>query len=219
MTVVAAMPVAVVADAATRGATIVDIRDREAFAEGHLPGSINLELGEAVSTYTKWVVPPGSRIILVGPEPTSANVAATAEAADVLSRTGDGRQVIGRLLGGVPAWQAAGRPVRRYALARMRDLLDASVGRDGGERPRVLDVRAPSEWDEDGFLPGATGLFLADLPARLDGLARDQEWWVVCATGGRAAVAASVLDAADVPVRLVGRGGVIGWVERFAAAT
>jgi hypothetical protein len=31
-------------------------------------------------------------------------------------------------------------------------------------------------------------------------------------------VAASYLDGQGVPVRLVGRGGVIGWVERFEAA-
>jgi rhodanese-related sulfurtransferase len=114
----------------------------------------------------------------------------------------------------------------------MRDLWDASVGE--GRAVRVLDVRAPSEWTDDGMLPGSETIYVADLPARLaagpgaltpraGALAPDEpmaadEWWVVCATGIRASLAASVLDAAEIPVRLVARGGVIGWVERFEAA-
>jgi rhodanese-related sulfurtransferase len=101
----------------------------------------------------------------------------------------------------------------------MRDLWDARVGE--GRAVRILDVRAPAEWNDDGLLPGSETVYVADLPARLsagDPIEGDDEWWVVCATGIRASLAASVLDAADVPVRLVARGGVIGWVERFEAA-
>ncbi len=216
---VAALPGAAVERLIADGAIVVDVRQREEFAAGHLPGSINLESGEGLPQFGAWVLPQDSTIVLVGPEPASASAAATTEAAALLARTGGQRRVVGRLLGGVPAWQASGRPIRRYPLARMRDLLDASAGRDPTERPLVLDVRAPAEWGEDGLLPGATNVWLADLPLRVDDLARDREWWVVCATGARAAVAASILDAADVPVRLVGRGGVIGWVERFAEAS
>ena len=42
--------------------------------------------------------------------------------------------------------------------------------------------------------------------------------WVMCSSGHGAAIAASLLDRADVPVRLVARGGAIGWIERFERA-
>jgi rhodanese-related sulfurtransferase len=56
--------------------------------------------------------------------------------------------------------------------------------------------------------PGSHGLFVADVPGRLDEVPGDRESWVICASGLRAAVAASVLDAAGRPVRLVAERGV-----------
>ncbi len=41
-------------------------------------------------------------------------------------------------------------------------------------------------------------------------------WWRDM-RGGRAALAASILDAQGFDVRLVDRGGAVGWPERFAA--
>ncbi len=76
-------------------------------------------------------------------------------------------------------------------------------------------VRQPAEWRDDGSIPGSLQLFVADLPARIGELPRDDELWVVCTTGHRAAIAASLLDRADIPVRLVHRGGTVGWIERF----
>ena len=82
----------------------------------------------------------------------------------------------------------------------------------------VLDVRQPAEWRDDGSIPGSRRIFVADLPAQIDDLPRDEELWVMCSSGHGAAIAASLLDRADVPVRLVARGGAIGWIERFERA-
>jgi rhodanese-related sulfurtransferase len=49
---------------------------------------------------------------------------------------------------------------------------------------------------------------VADLPDRVGQLDRDVDWLVACRTGTRAAIAASVLDAAGVPARPVVDGGV-----------
>jgi rhodanese-related sulfurtransferase len=37
--------------------------------------------------------------------------------------------------------------------------------------------------------------------------------WAICASGFRSAIAASLMDAAGVPVRLVGKGGVGDWLR------
>ena len=47
---------------------------------------------------------------------------------------------------------------------------------------------------------------------------KDQEVWTICASGHRAALAASLLDAADIPVRLVSRGGVSEWLAKAESA-
>jgi hydroxyacylglutathione hydrolase len=194
------------------GAWVVDGRDRAAFAEAHLPGSLNIELSESFATYVGWMVPFEAPLVLVLPEPVGE---AAVEAATQLLRIGYDR-VTGFLAGGVAGWAASGRPTRAYPTATMRDLYDAVVGR--GEDIDVLDVRQPAEWRDDGSIPGSRQVFVADLPPIIDELPRDREQWIVCTTGHRASIAASLLDAAGVPTRLIGRGGVIGWSERFEAA-
>jgi rhodanese-related sulfurtransferase len=77
----------------------------------------------------------------------------------------------------------------------------------------VLDVRQPLEW-ATGSVPGSLQVHLGDLPARLDRIPRDREVWTACASGHRASIAASLLDRAGVPVRLVARGGVPEWLAR-----
>jgi rhodanese-related sulfurtransferase len=215
---VAVLPAPVVERLQHDGAALVDVREREAFASGHLPGALNVELGEAFGQYLGWLVGTSRPVVLITPEPASVAREATDDAAALLARTG--HRVVGRLLGGVDAWQAAGRPLRRYPVSTMRELYDLAVGE--GRPVSILDVRPASEWAADGGLPGSERVFVPELPGRLSELATPRHgipWWVVCTTGIRAAVAASYLDSEGIPVRLVGRGGVIGWIERFEAAS
>jgi rhodanese-related sulfurtransferase len=202
-----------------RGAIVVDLRDRAEFAAGHIPGALNIELADAFATYVGWTVPFDAPIVLVAPEPAGRSAEAAAEAALALVRIGYER-VLGRVAGGMPGWIASGRPVRSYPIATMRELYEARVG-EGRDLP-VLDVRQPAEWRDDGAIRGSELVFVADLPGELERLrgrvTGPDSWWMVCTTGHRASIAASILDAAGIPVTLVARGGVIGWVERFEAA-
>src|SRR6185437_15187885 len=58
----------------------------------------------------------------------------------------------------------------------------------------VLDVRGAGEW-KDGHLPGATHIYLGDLPARAAELPHDRPIVVHCQGGTRASIAASILRA------------------------
>jgi glyoxylase-like metal-dependent hydrolase (beta-lactamase superfamily II)/rhodanese-related sulfurtransferase len=75
--------------------------------------------------------------------------------------------------------------------------------------PFVLDVREPSEFAE-WSIPTATNVPLADLPARVEALPRDQEIVVTCSAGGRSARAAEMLAAAGLHVANL-RGGMGAW--------
>ena len=185
---------------AMRGAVVVDGRDRAAFAAGHLPGSLNVELGDDFASYVGWLVPFGASLALVLPEPAAE---ALAEAVTQLLRIGYER-VAGWLEGGIDAWQAAGRPLERYPLV---DLREAAANRDA---TTVLDVRQPNEWRQ-GVVPGSRQIFVADLPGRLAELPRDRPVTVLCQSGHRASIAASVLDGAGFDVRLVAEGGTAEW--------
>jgi glyoxylase-like metal-dependent hydrolase (beta-lactamase superfamily II)/rhodanese-related sulfurtransferase len=188
------------------GAWIVDARDRRAFAGAHLPGALNVELDSSFGTYVGWLTPFDSPLVLVLPEPSGE---AWAEAVTQLVRIGY-EHVEGVLDGGLDAWQAGGRPVRSYPTAGVDDLCRAYME---GRSPRVLDVRQQAEWDA-GHIPGSLHVHLGDLPGRVGEIPRDREVWVACASGYRAAMAASLLDRAGVPVRLLAEGGVPEWLAR-----
>ena len=196
--------------AASGGATIVDARDRTAFAAGHIRGALNIELDGTFAGYVGWLVPFASKVALVLPEgQADALEAATTE----LVRIGY-EWVPGFLEGGMPAWAEAGRPVATFETTTMREMHDDQTGRDGRV---LLDVRQPIEWQQDGVVPGAERIFVADLPARLAELPAGAAVTVFCRSGSRAAIAASMLDAAGVDVRVVTEGGAARWPEPLAA--
>ncbi len=182
------------------GAWVVDGRDRRAFAAAHIPGSIAIELDDSFASYVGWIVPFGAPIVLVLPEGRQEQEAAL-EAATQLFRIG--YEAEGYLQGGVEAWVEAGRLVRSYPVASVDELATAV----GEGRARVLDVRQQTEWD-GGHLEGSTHLFVGELDERIAEIPRDREVWTVCATGHRAAMAASLLDRNGIPVRVVTPGGV-----------
>jgi glyoxylase-like metal-dependent hydrolase (beta-lactamase superfamily II)/rhodanese-related sulfurtransferase len=188
------------------GAWVVDARDRRAFADAHVPGSVNIELDSTFGTYVGWVTPFNAPLLLVLPEPVRP---ALQEAVTQLIRIGYER-LLGHAAGGLEAWQSQGRPVRSYPTAGVDDLCQAYLG---GRPIQVLDVRQRVEWDT-GYVPGSLRIHLGDLPARLADVPRDTEVWTACASGHRASIAASLLDRAGIPVRLVAAGGVPEWLAR-----
>ena len=188
------------------GATIVDARDRESFAASHLEGAINIELDGTFAGYVGWLIPFGEKVALVLPDGEGALATATTE----LLRIGYER-VVGWLEGGVPAWAATGRPTGSYETATMRQLHDERAGGAGDDI--LLDVRQPIEWENDGVVPGAERIFVADLPARLAELPAGASVSVFCKSGSRAAIAASLLDRAGVEVRVVTHGGAARWPD------
>jgi hydroxyacylglutathione hydrolase len=179
------------------GAWIVDARDRDEFAAGHIPGSVNIELNSGFGSYVGWMLPFGAPVILVLPDPAEDSAA---EAATQLLRIG-WSQVPGYLAGGISAWTGG---LRSYPTASVPELCDAMT-RQGNLL--VLDVRQELEWAW-GTIPGSRTVFVADLPRQLDTIPRDRPAWVICSNGHRASIAASLLDAAGIPVRLIGAGSV-----------
>jgi rhodanese-related sulfurtransferase len=157
-------------------------------------------------------VPFGAVVVLVLPDPFED---AAVEAGTQLFRIGYER-IVGALDGGVAAWEAAGGTLSSYpvtsALATAR-----TIAR--GETPHLLDVRYPQEWRDDGSVAGAIELSIGDLSSRLDELPRDEPITVMCRSGSRASIAASMLDAAGFDVRLMATGGAPDIAEATPDAT
>jgi rhodanese-related sulfurtransferase len=164
-----------------------------------------VELADDFGSYVGWVAPFGVPVALVLPAPERDGLQ---EAVTQLLRVGYER-VAGVLAGGIEAWARAGLPLAAYGTTDVDELCRAYRS---GAPPAVLDVRQRTEWDA-GRIPGSRHVFVGDLPGRLGELPADREQWAICATGHRASIAASLLDAAGIPVRLVARGGVEDWLR------
>ncbi len=180
------------------GATLVDAREREAVAQGHIPGALAVELSDSFASYVGWLLPVGTPLVLVLPDPVAD---AAEDAIAQLLRIGFD-SVVGILAGGMEAWVASDGHVTAYPTVSGRELAAAD-----GPAPHYLDVRDPYEWAETGTAPGALTIPFWDLPSRIGELPRDAPITVMCKAGGRASVAASLLDAGGLDVRVVTRGG------------
>ncbi|MFE7860769.1 rhodanese-like domain-containing protein [Streptomyces sp. NPDC057403] len=165
------------------GEWVVDLRNRVAFAQGHVAGSFNFEAEGQLATYLAWLIPWGKPVTLLAESPEQL-----AAAQRELVRVGIDRPAAAAT-GGPAQWLREGEEPAAFARGTFADL----AGR-AGDDVVVLDVRRASE-RSDGYIEGSVHIPIHTLPRRL-GEVPDGEVWVHCAGGMRAAVAASLLDAA-----------------------
>jgi hydroxyacylglutathione hydrolase len=183
------------------GAVVLDTRAPEAFGGGHVPGALNAGHGAAFPTWAGTVLDPGASVVLVLDSP-----------ADLWPVTWDLLRIgyplpLGWLAGGMMAWRTHALTIERLpqiTVHELRHRLD-TVDID------LLDVRQPAEWAA-GHIPGATFLTGAELPRRLpDVPRRGKPLAVICGSGYRSSVSASLLHArTDLDVVNV-LGGMTAW--------
>ncbi|GAA5050059.1 MBL fold metallo-hydrolase [Streptomyces similanensis] len=165
------------------GEWVVDLRGRIAFAEGHVAGSFNFEADGKLATYLAWLIPWGKPVTLLAESPEQL-----ASAQRELVRVGIDR----------PAAAATGKPERWVAegasLASFPRSTFAGLAERGTDGVVVLDVRRDSE-RAGGHIAGSVHIPVHEVRQRL-GEVPAGTVWVHCAGGARAAIAASLLDAA-----------------------
>jgi rhodanese-related sulfurtransferase len=163
------------------GEWVVDLRDRTAFAAGHLAGSLGFELSTNFVTYLGWLYRWGTPLTLIG-ESMDQIAAAKRE----LVRIGIDR-LAGVAAGDIAALGEGGR-LRSYPVSDFAGLAKELTERD----VHVLDARRNDERARGGVV-GSQHIPLHELGDRIDEVPPG-EVWVYCGSGYRAAVAASVLD-------------------------
>jgi hydroxyacylglutathione hydrolase len=181
-------PVSRMGDLLAVGALVVDTRPAADFAAAHIPGTINIPLNRAFTTWAGWLVPYGREFYLVI---DSARGEALEGAVRDLTMIGLDR-VAGYLDGAemLEAWRTTGATLSitpQMSVAELRERL-------GGDAVTVIDVRGRAEW-EAGHLPGVPNIPLGLLPDRLDELPARGQIVLHCETASRSAIAASLLEA------------------------
>ena len=172
------------------GEWVVDLRQRTAFAAGHLPRSLNFELGTNFVTYLGWLYAYGEPLTLIGESEEQV-----AQARRELVRIGVD-DLAGAAIGDIEAL-AGGQALRSY---RVSDFAGLAAARQ--QAPvQVLDARRDDERAQ-GYVRGSQHVPLHELPVRLDEVPTG-EVWLYCGSGYRASIAASVLDSPGRQVVLI----------------
>jgi glyoxylase-like metal-dependent hydrolase (beta-lactamase superfamily II)/rhodanese-related sulfurtransferase len=170
---------AAIRTAVEAGDWVVDLRNRVAFAAGHVPGTVNIGLDGSLATHLGWIVPGDAAVTLLGPTPEEIR-----DAVRELSRVGITPTAHAT---GTPDEWTDDRGLRTHPRADFADL-------DTVRRHRpivVLDVRRDLE-HAAGHLDDVVHIPLHELLGRLHEIP-DGEVWVHCAGGYRAAIATSLL--------------------------
>ncbi len=169
-------------EAMASGAAVLDLRPADEFARGHVPGTLSIPLNKSFSTWAGWLVPYDQPIHLIATERDVAK--AVRELAmiglDLVAAAYEPRVLT--------EFRDQGGTLRTVTRSESRAL----AGRIQRGEVTVVDVRNRSEFDA-GHIPGALHIPVGHLPSRLGEIPRHQPTVLHCQTGGRSAIAASVL--------------------------
>lgn len=165
------------------GAIVLDVRDKDAFAAGHIPRSIFIGLDGSFAPWVGALVADTEQpILLLAPEGREE------EAVIRLSRVGFDN-TLGYLKGGFEAWKEASMEydtVSRISAPELESLMQEE------DDIRVFDVRKESEYLSE-HLEGAENAPLDFLNQHLEQFSASGIHYLHCASGYRSMVATSIL--------------------------
>lgn len=165
--------------ALNNGAAVIDTRSPKQFGDGHLPGSINIGIGSpSFSTWAGFMVRGDRPIVLVvDSERDMRN--ARLELARISFDNLTGYITIDRLT------------ERQRTPQISAEQLKVSMKNNG---PFILDVRTPNEW-KSNHIEGAWHVPLSSFAKQVPELPRDRQIAIICGSGYRSSIAASLLQA------------------------
>jgi len=177
-----------------RRALVIDTRPAAEFAEGHLAGTINIPLNGSFVTWAGWLVRTDEFYLIVDAATAAARLPELARSLALIG--------IDRISGYFDEGAIHGD--RRTAQITATDLAPrlSSVA--------IVDVRGANEW-ASGHLPGAIHITLGYLAERAGELPAGRPIVVQCQSGGRSAIAASVLEGLGFSNVTNLTGGITAW--------
>ncbi|MEV6816889.1 rhodanese-like domain-containing protein, partial [Micromonospora sp. NPDC051296] len=164
------------------GAVVVDARDPQEYAAGHVRGAINIPADGRFAETAGSVITPDRQVLVVAPQDREEEIVVR------LARIGFDH-VAGYLREPEAAFLEMVADMTRASRLTATELRGAL---DTAEPPTVLDVRNAGE-REQGAVDGSLHIPLAELTRRLDEVPADRPIVVHCAGGYRSSVAASLL--------------------------
>ena len=162
---------------------LVDVRSASAFLGAHLPSSLSIPV-DMISAFAGWFLEPDDSIVLI-----AENARQAERSARYLARIGYD-DVRGFLAPSLAAWAATGGDFGTLPVLDAKEVHERIENQP--DNWALLDVRKIDEVRDEN-IGDALHVFLGELPAELDELDQSRHYTVMCASGVRATIAASLL--------------------------
>jgi hydroxyacylglutathione hydrolase len=167
------------------GALLIDVRTDQQFDDAHIPGAVaNPMIRAGFGSKLAWLADREQEIIFIGRDDADGRRAGQLAVAVGIRHLG------GFLRGGMTSWRQERRAVERIERVSVEDL---PARADAEPNLQLLDVRERDEWSA-GHIRGSMLAVWHDIAAIPDGLDPSRPIAVMCASGQRAATAASLLQ-------------------------
>lgn len=164
---------------------VLDTRNAALFAQGFVPGAVNIGLDGQFAPWVGMLLRDVSQPLLLVTEAGREEESVTR-----LSRVGFD-QVLGYLEGGIEAWVKAGEELDRVQTASVLEILPEL---QGAKLP-VVDLRRQGEY-ASGHLQNAENLPLDSIHDWIENLrTKTEHFYIHCQGGYRSMIAASILQA------------------------
>ncbi|PUB32727.1 hydroxyacylglutathione hydrolase [Elizabethkingia sp. YR214] len=160
-----------------KGISIIDARNKMDFAQGFIPGSLNIQGNNSFSTWAGWLLSYQEEFILICDDQQIEDLTRK------LMRVG--LDNIYGYISNINDLDIELQTVDIVSLDEMKTYI---------HRPdiQIVDVRSESEY-KAGHIAGADHVFLGTLPDNLDKISKDKQVIIHCQSGDRSAIAYSVL--------------------------
>ena len=168
-----------IAKALKSGSWIVDLRNRDSWASGHVKGTLSFGIDGSMATYLGWMFPYEKELILL-----SESASDITDAQRELVRIGIDRPA-GSYLGKISDFSDLGS-TKTVTFAEIPAVISNAD-------MTVLDVRRNGEREASHIVP-SLHIPLHELQARIEELPKGGEIWVHCAGAYRAAASLGIIE-------------------------
>ena len=159
------------------GIKLIDTRNKAAFADGFVPGSINIQGNNAFATWMGWLVTYQEPFMLVADESQIDDLTRK------LMRIG-----LDNVYGYVTDVASLGIDLQKADVIDI-DTFKTYLNRDDVQ---IVDLRGASEF-RSGHVEGAENIFIGTLTQHLDQISKDKPVVIYCQGGDRATIGYSLL--------------------------
>lgn len=185
-------------EAYEKGTTVIDARDKNEFAEGHIPNTLHIQGNNSFATWAGWFLNYDEQFIIIADDEQMEDLTRK------LMRIG-----LDNVMGYISNVKEAGIPLEKSEVISMNEF-KTYLGKDDTQ---VIDVRGVSEYKE-GHIEGVDNIFVGTIQDNIDKVDRDKQVVIHCQSGARAAIAQSVLERNGVKKVKVYPGGMEEWTEQ-----